>query len=477
MTASTGPNQSLERADKICEFARAKTAAGMHEAALALFAQALRTLPCCESALNGLLDSGPKIAEQAASSATVKSLRKDFAQLGGNTGDFLDAVVLTAIQPSRKDYALSACDRAFRVGLPVVGRTLTDRALSLLSNAEKQTSEDYFSLANSAFGHGLFDLAERAGQTALDLDPNNVAKRSFHKNATAARIIEERKLEKAETRFTDNLNDPAAQHLLQVQERPVSSAEELEQLVASARAEYTQKKDEKGKISRLVSLLEKRGQSGDISEASAILGAAFQRSGDPSFRQRLADLELRPLENAMKAAQRAQTQQPEKAELRQEVVEKRNAWLLARCAEFERRSIEYPTEPGIRLELGETLLALNRYSEAIPHLQAGRADMKQRCRAWRLLGTAFTAIAYYDEAAWCLEEALKHADQDPPRQLEAKLSLGRALLELHSKKPDPAYLDRARRMILEVVVEDFTHPGATKLRAMLGKIMAEGSGR
>jgi tetratricopeptide (TPR) repeat protein len=154
------------------------------------------------------------------------------------------------------------------------------------------------------------------------------------------------------------------------------------------------------------------------------------------------------------------------------LAEKRKTYLLARCAEFERRAIEYPTDAAIRLELGEMLLMLGRFNEAIPHLQAGRADMKQRSRAWRLLGSAFMAIAYWDEAAWCLEEAFKHADQDPSRQLDAKLSLGKALLDLHSKKPEPAYLDRARKIIMDVVVEDFTHPGATKLRAQLAKALS-----
>jgi tetratricopeptide (TPR) repeat protein len=473
MPTTIGSDPSAERSEKICEFARAKMAAGMHEAAFALFAQALQTLPSSVSALNGLLDCGSKIGEQAATSAMVKSLRKDFAQIGDIAGDFLDSLVLTAVQPSRKDYALSSCDRAFRAGFPAIGRLLAERALSFLSNAERQSSDDYFAIANSAFGNRLYDLAERAAQTAADLDPGSSAKKSFHKNATAARIIEERKLEKSETRYVDNLYNPSTQHLLQMQERPVSSAEELEQLITSARTEHAQKKEEKGKISKLVSLLEKRGQTSDIEEATSILTAAFERTSDPSFRQRLADLHLRPLESALKAAQRAQSLQREQSQLRLDVVEKRRTYLVARCAEFEKRAMEYPTEPAIRLELGEMLLHLNRCNEAIPHLQAGRADMKQRSRAWRLLGMAFIAIAYWDEAAWCLEESAKHAEQDPTRQLEAKLGLGRALLELYSKKSDRSYLDRARQIILEIVVEDFTYPGAAKLRAMLAKAMAE----
>jgi tetratricopeptide (TPR) repeat protein len=475
MNTTPGSDQSRERADKICEFARAKVTAGIPEAAFALFAQALQTSPNCEVALIGLLDCGLKITEQGANSATIKSLRKDFAQSGGIIGDFLDAAVLTAVQPQRKDYALIACERAFRVGDLTEGRLLGERALSLLLKAEKQSSEDYFSLANTAFNNRLYDLADRAGQAAIDLDPNNVQKKSFHKNATAARIIEERGLEKSGNRFVDNLNDPAAQQRLQFQGRAVSSADELEQVIASARSEYTSKKGEKGKIAKLVSLLEKRGLASDLEEAIAILTDAFEQTNDPTFRQRLADLHLRPLENAMKAAQRAHAMHPDQSQLHQDAFERRNAYLTAKCAEFEKRAIEYPTEPAIRLELGETLLMLNRHNEAIPHLQAGRADMKQRSRAWRLLGTAFMAIAFWDEAAWCLEEAMKHTEQDVSRQLEAKLNLGRALLELHSKKPDQAYLDRARRIILEVVVEDFTHPGAIKLRAMLAKTLGEQS--
>jgi hypothetical protein len=294
---------TLERSEKICEFARAKEAAGIDEAAFALFAQALQTNAACETALLGLLECGPKISDLAASSATIKSLRKDVAHLGGITGDYLDSLILTAIQPARKDHAHSCAERAFRVGIPTAGKLLAERAMSLLSTADKQSSDDYFVLTNIGFKNRLFDLAERAAQTAVDLDPNSAEKRSFQKNATAARIIEERKLEKPETRFTHNLNDPDAQKRLQ--ERPVSSADELEQMIALARSEYEQKTGEKGKIFRLVSLLEKRGQSNDINEATSILTTAFERTNDPSLRQRLADLQLRPLEAELKSAQRA----------------------------------------------------------------------------------------------------------------------------------------------------------------------------
>jgi tetratricopeptide (TPR) repeat protein len=474
MSSPAPKDVSIERAEKICEFARAKVAAGMQDAAFALFAQALQSHVSCEAAMHGLLECGPRISDLGGNSASVKSLRRDVAQVGGTTGDFLDALILTALNPSRKDYALSASERAFRVGVPTAGRFLLERALSLLSSAEKQSSDDYFTLANIAFKQQMFDLAERTAQTAVDLDPGSAEKRSFHKNATAARIIADRGLEKPGTRFVHQLNDPAAQQRLQ--EKPVSSADELEAMITAARAEYEQKTGEKGKIVRLISLLEKRGQTNDISEATMILSNAFERTNDPSLRQRLADIQLRPLETALKTAQRALSLQPDNAELRADVNDKRKAYLLARSSEFERRAIEYPTEPGIRLELGEMLLQMGRFNEAIPHLQAGRSDMKQRSRAWRLLGTAFTAIAFWDEAALCLEEAFKQADADPSRQLEAKLSLGKALLDLYSKKPEPAYLDRARKMIMDVVVEDFTHPGAVKLRAQLSKYLTAESG-
>src|SRR5579872_7388848 len=102
MFATIESDQSPERAEKICEFARAKAAAGMHEAAFALFAQALQTHPSSEKALDGLLECGTKIPDHNANSPTLKSLRKDFASLDATAGDFLDSVVLTAIQPSRK---------------------------------------------------------------------------------------------------------------------------------------------------------------------------------------------------------------------------------------------------------------------------------------------------------------------------------------------------------------------------------------
>jgi len=471
MNPTTPSDASLERAERICEFARAKASAGVFEGAFVLYVQALQSAPGSEVALKGLLDAGTKLGEQSASSPAIRTLRKEFAQAKSGTGDLLDSLVVTALWPNRKDAALIASDRAFRGGFESAGQYLAERALALLSNAESQSSADYFALAKSAFDHRFYDVAERAAQAALDLDPTSLEKRSFHKNVSAARIIDERKLDKPETTFRSNLRNAAAQQELAAKERPVSSTEELERFIAAARAEVAASANDKGKIFRLVTLLEKRGQSDDLQEAVEILTTEFERSGDVSFRQKLGELQLRELESKAKAAQRAAALQPNQVDLANQADEARLVYLQAKCAEFEKRAMEYPTEASIRLELGDTLLSLQRFNEAIPHLQAGRGDMKQRARAWRLLGSAFTAIGFWDEAALCLEEAVKHAEQTGSQQLDAKVSLGNALFELYQKRPDPSYIERARHIVMEVVVEDFTHPGALRLRSLLAKAM------
>jgi tetratricopeptide (TPR) repeat protein len=64
-----------------------------------------------------------------------------------------------------------------------------------------------------------------------------------------------------------------------------------------------------------------------------------------------------------------------------------------------------PTDLQFRYELGEILVSLGRFQEAIPELQKARMNPNARIRSMCLLGQCFTARAMYDLAAKTLSDA------------------------------------------------------------------------
>ena len=73
--------------------------------------------------------------------------------------------------------------------------------------------------------------------------------------------------------------------------------------------------------------------------------------------------------------------------------------------EANRRVERNPTDLQFRYELGEILVSLHRYQEAIPELQKARMNPNARIRSMCLLGQCFTARAMYDLAAKTLSDA------------------------------------------------------------------------
>jgi tetratricopeptide (TPR) repeat protein len=65
-----------------------------------------------------------------------------------------------------------------------------------------------------------------------------------------------------------------------------------------------------------------------------------------------------------------------------------------------------PTDLQFRFELGEILVGLQRYQDAIPELQKARQNPSVRTRAMCLLGQCFTARSMYDMAAKTFADAV-----------------------------------------------------------------------
>ena len=124
---------------------------------------------------------------------------------------------------------------------------------------------------------------------------------------------------------------------------------------------------------------------------------------DPAVARRLSDLQMKKLDVRIDVLEKwfaeGGDQHEDAATYQAELETLKKEKLLAHLAEARKRVERNPTDLQLRFELGEMLLNLGEFNEAIPELQRARQNPNSRLKAMSLLGRCFVQKGMLDMAA------------------------------------------------------------------------------
>ncbi len=118
--------------------------------------------------------------------------------------------------------------------------------------------------------------------------------------------------------------------------------------------------------------------------------------------------------------------------------------------EFTERVGNYPTDLGLKFELGRRQLLAGQYDEAIGSLQQAQRDPRRALRAVNLLAQAFAKKGWLPEAAKTLEKALTQHELTEAQEMELRYGLG----EVQEQMGD---LQRALENFSKAAMIDFNY--------------------
>jgi tetratricopeptide (TPR) repeat protein len=240
-----------------------------------------------------------------------------------------------------------------------------------------------------------------------EISPNDLAAIKGGKDASAAASMQKGGWEREGSTYRDLLKDEEQAVTLEQQSRVVRSDDMIEQLLEGLRARIEREPDSVDAARKIAELCE---QKEDFESATNWYNYAAGLTGnsDQALVRKAADLRLRQFDVAIAAREEFIAANPDseeaaqyKAELESLATQRAEALL----DEANRRVERNPTDLQFRYELGEILMNLHRYQEAIPELQKARMNPNARIRSMCLLGQCFTARAMYDLAAKTLSDA------------------------------------------------------------------------
>jgi tetratricopeptide (TPR) repeat protein len=263
-------------------------------------------------------------------------------------------------------------------------------------------------LAKHYVGQDQADKAVEIYTKITDINPADLIAIKAGKDASARHSMKSGGWEKEGATYRDLIRDKDAAVSLEQQGRVVRSADMIDQQLAELGAKYEENPQNVDVARRIADLYE---QKEDLASAVQWYSYAAQlgNNTDSSLVRKAADLRIKQYDTSIEqfeaylASVDANTPEAEQARTDLETIRRDRAGI--ELQEARARVERNPTDLTFRFELGEILVRLGEYKDAIPELQKARQNPNVRLRAMSLLGQCFVERNMLDLAAKTLEDA------------------------------------------------------------------------
>jgi tetratricopeptide (TPR) repeat protein len=260
----------------------------------------------------------------------------------------------------------------------------------------------------------------------LEVTPNDLAAVKGGKDAAAAASMQKGGWEKEETTYRDLIRDKEQAVSLEQQGRVHRSEEMIDNLLAELYAKYEADPQNVDHARKMAELYE---QKEDLDSAVSWFKYAADLTGgaDVALVRKVSDLRLKQFDTSIAGYEQYITANPDAEETKQyieqlEAIKRDRASLL--IDEAKKRVDRNPTDLQLRFELGEVLVNLGNFKDAIAELQKARQNPNVRLRAMNLLGKCYTERGMFDLAANTLSTAASELTQMDNTKKEIVYNLG-----------------------------------------------------
>ena len=330
-------------------------------------------------------------------------------------------------------------------------------------HTKKPQKQIFTTLADLYESHKRYQDAVNTLNQAIRIDPSDRMLDKRARDLAAAASIEEGKLESVSD-FHEMIRDrrtataSATQQVVRTKEQLDAQYEELKAAL-DADAENPVK---------MQALADCQAHRGNIDDAMSLLKRALAISGEYRYKARMDEIHMAQHRQRVRDLDSRIEAEPDRADLKAEhkkIAGERDAFELEIYTE---RQKQYPTDLGIRFELGLRQYRTGRHDEAIVSFQQALRDPKRAVQALNMLGKCFFAKELYSEAQNQFHTALQRYELSGDalaKELQYNLGL---TLEKQGK------LAEATESYSRIVQEDYQYlDAAERLGSLRRKVEAD----
>ncbi|MEM1185529.1 MAG: hypothetical protein AAGI53_11095 [Planctomycetota bacterium] len=455
-------------------FDRAQT---LHEStnyayAVTLWLNGLAQDPSSEDGFRGFVDSVTTLLENGKPNA--KEISKSLQGVG-KIHKYQIALLNWGVRRSDPAVALKAAEAASGLGLQQQTELLGRAAMNLAVGKPKK---DFFVKLLDVFAAaGAFELALEAGQAAKKLDPSDGPLDARLKEMMAQSAIRRGGFEENSGAggFRNNIRDLDKQTLLENQDAIVKTEDVKERLVNDAMAAYEANPNDLPSIDRYGKALLDRAAKGDERRAMTLFSKAFKDTGQFRYRQRAGEVKIRLIRNSVRQIQRKVEAAPDNDELKNKLALYQRELVGTEVEELQAQVEAYPTDLGIKFELGKRYFAQDKFEEAIELFQVAQHDAKNRIAVMNIMGQSFLKLGGWEDAAIdTFRGALgEMPDQNSDLGMELRYYLMCSLSDKASSARDLDAAEEADKLAAGIAIQKFNYRDIRDRREAVKGLIAE----
>ena len=327
---------------------------------------------------------------------------------------------------------------------------------TLIENDPKDTKA-LSELGELYFAHGDADKALNIFNKILEINPQDLIANKRSKDAAAANTMKAGGWDSAKD-YRDLIKNKDEAVAMEQKNRVVKDEGAIASLLAELHEE-AQLHPESIDIARQIAGLYEQSEDYDNAIAWFNYASELSKGTDSWLLRKIADMQLKQLEAAIEARKEwlavagdAHDEAPRVREELEMLLKQKGESLLD---EARKRVERNPTDLLFRFELGEQLMNIGQFSEAIPELQKAKGNPNVRLRAMNLLGKCYVGKTMFDLAVKQFSDAASEIIAMDSTKKDIMYQLGRLYERMGQK-------DKALECYKEIYEVDYGYEDVAK---------------
>jgi len=437
-------------------FTQAKTVqeTGNYDYAMSCWLSGLAFDPTNMDALEGFMNAAIALANEPKTKGPSKGTQKA-ASGKGAVYKYTGALLAWGTKPRHAGTAVKAAIAAGDLELSEPAYWIGEQALRLTLADPKVKKDSLVRLMNAMVNIEAYDLAVRAGEAAVRLDPSDNALDAKVRNMAAQDTIGKGGFDGGGG-FQDNVRDKDKQKMLDDADRITKTDDVKDRLVVAAKEDFDSRPEDIPANKTYIKRLMERGKPADEKVAYNIALKAHETTGHLTFKQQAMEINLRVMRRGVAAIRRkAETGQKDMLELLPKAEKK----YLAKQVELQKWRIEaFPTDNDPKYQLGKLYFNAQMFQESIPLFQKSQAENRYKASSLAMLGESFGEIGLTDPAIDTLKQAIaSHADENDDLGFKLRYTLMAMLMAKADAEKDVSTAQEAEKIASGIAMVRFDY--------------------
>ena len=327
------------------------------------------------------------------------------------------------------------------------------------NRTSKRPSKQIYLRARDLFASfGAFDKAVEACANAVHMDSENAALIRELRDLQAEATMSRGRYDDQKASFRDAIKDEEKQRALASEDAIAASGDQLDDQIARLRKDYEDSPEDNVRLGKLIRALLQKEDKAHEDEAIKLLENTWEATGEYRFKMQMGDIRMKQFNRTIRELRKKLQADPNSPEVKEQLRRAALAQVKYELKEYEERVKNYPTDMGLRYQLGRRHLSLHNYDEAIAAFQEAQSDPKHRGSALRYLGEAFGAKGWHDEAIDTFRRGIEsHEREDDKLGLELRYDLMNALEQKARKDRSLEVAKEAAEIASDIAQRDINY--------------------